>query len=86
MLNSLISFFPQWRPKVAVRFHQSSASPSQDPAGILPGAAFRAREVPAASDLTFSYSAAGTVGGEPQKGTAGFKTHRLDPDKMRQGK
>lgn len=69
-----------------MRFHQSSVSSSQDPAGILLGAAFRAREVPAASDLTFSYSATGTGGGETQKGTAGFKTHHLDPDKMKQGK
>lgn len=68
------------------RMFSSVCKPIPDLSGILPDAAFRAREVPAASDLTFSYSAAGTSGGEPQKGTAGFKTHCLDPDKMRQGK
>lgn len=78
--------FPQQRHKVAVHFHQSSASPSQDPAGIPLGTDFGAREVPAASDLTFSYSATGTGGGEPQKGKAGFETHHLDPDKMKRGK
>ena len=78
--------FPQWRREVAVHFHQSSASRSQHPAGILLGTAFGAREVPSASDLTFSHSAAGTGRGEPQKGKAGFETHHLDPDKMKQGK
>lgn len=67
-------------------FHQSSVSSSQDPAGILPGATFGAREVPAASDFTFSYGATGTDGREQQKGKAGFETHHLDPDKMKWGK
>jgi len=78
--------FPQQTPEAAVCFHQFSTSPSQDPSGIAPGAAFGAGEVPAVSSFTFSYSAAGTGRGEPQKGTAGLETHRSGPDKMKQGK
>lgn len=62
------------------------AIPSQDPAGNLPGAAFRAREVPTAGASAFSYCTAGTSGGEPREGEAAFETHRLDPNKMKRGK
>lgn len=79
-------FFPSAKTQSSSTFPPISAIPSQDPAGNLPGAAFRAREVPTAGAPAFSYCTAGTSGGEPREGEAAFETHRLDPDKMKRRK
>lgn len=79
-------FFFSAKTQSSSAFPPVPAIPSQDPAGNLPGAAFRARKVPTAGASAFSYCTARTSGGEPREGEAAFETHRLDPDKMKRRK